>query len=204
VDVNADGSLVNRGTHRPCGTEKEYTPKELNGMNVLALKKVIVEEVEEHECELGHYTTELTSIEEKLETSKEHFAKHETKHLVAIILSQQTVEEVVDFAENLLEEEENVPETTSTTEETHYTAKQLETKDPAHTEEQHREKLVGIIEVEIRTHNAELKRYKAELKNIESKLGGLDEKDLIAVILAQQAVEAMVDTAQHLVEEVKV
>merc|ERR1712048_430530 len=109
-----------------------------------------------------------------------------------------TVEEVVDFAENLLEEEENVAETTPTTEETHYTAKHLETKDPAHTEEQHREKLVGIIEEEIKTRNAELKKYKAELINIEPKLGKLDKKDLIAVILAQQAVEAMVDTAQHL------
>lgn len=64
--------------------------------------------------------------------------------------------------------------------------------------------LDALIEKELAEHKKEIEDYTAELGEIDSKtahFGSHKDQDLIAVILAQQAVEAIVETVEQLLEE---
>merc|ERR1712232_444373 len=125
-----------------------------------------------------------------------HFEGHDEKHLISIILTQQIIDAESDLADHILSELDHGEEPTEA-DETHYTEEILEEE-----EKQTPGKLFHILAQEIQTHKADIDKYTKELTEVETKISKLAKKDLIAVILAQQAVEAGVDEAQHLLPKV--
>lgn len=194
VEVSAKGSL---GTSCVLPAEgKEYTRTELETDHAACLKEIVEHEVGLHHGLLKKYEEEIVRIHG---LGAQHFATHGHKHLVSLILGIQAAEAVIDAAEDLVADVETAASTS--------TAQQSEPSMP-HTRESLQKKTKGdldaLIEKELEEHKKEIEDYTAELGEIDSKtahFGSHKDQDLIAVILAQQAVEAIVETVEQLLEE---
>merc|ERR1712232_35738 len=133
-----------------------------------------------------------------------HFGNHAKEHLVSLILGIQAAEAVIDAAEDLVAEVETTtaddetaasPTATPAAPQVLHTRKELQEKYEDETA------LFELVREELEDHIKEIADYMNELSKIQpgtAHFGSHAKEHLIAVILAQQAVEAIVETAEQL------
>merc|ERR1712232_712311 len=193
VEVSAKGSL---GTSCDLPTDgKEYTRTELETDHATCLTEIVEHEVGLHHGLLKNYEEEVGRIHG---LGAQHFVHHEPKHLVSLILGIQAAEAVIDAAEDLVGDVETAASTSTAQQSMPHTRESLQ--QPTMT----KEALDVLIVEELAEHKSEIEDYREKLSIIDSKtahFGSHKDQDLIAVILAQQAVEAIVETVEQLLEE---